>query len=70
MDSALGGYMIAAPVKYVSMKAEGSLVHRDLMTLTNFTDIGVYLIARGMLVVNPTRRQTVMDSDRQLPPPS
>lgn len=60
---------MAAPAKHVSIMGRGSLVARHLIALTNFTDVGVYLIGRSMLAANPPRRQTLMNSKRQLPSP-
>lgn len=55
------------PAKHLSMRGGRSLVDKHLLALTDFTDVGNYLIARSILAVNPPGRQIVMDSERQLP---
>jgi len=64
MDIALGGSLITPPANHITMKGGRSLVDRNLIALTNFTNIGIYLIARSMLVVNPPKRQNVIDNER------
>ena len=50
----------------MTMKGGRNLFDRHLIALTNFTDIGIYLIACSMLVANPPRRQNVIDNERHL----